>query len=136
MVDVVASLNLEDITFRSFTVFDKTVNKEHTFSIKAMKTIPMFLTISKNKVTRYFSSDPPRLQQIYKGEGFTDADAGFYIKKLLIGLENGGLELRNLIDGKNIKMLPGVHTRVMGVVYLQHMEFFAPSGDKLVKIFD
>ena len=63
----------------------------------------MFLAVSKNQVSRYFSSDPPRLEQVYKGSKFTNADAGFAIGRLLIGLENGDLDLRNMFKDNHLK---------------------------------
>jgi uncharacterized membrane-anchored protein YhcB (DUF1043 family) len=96
----------------------------------------MFLAISQNKVSRFFSSDPPRLEQVYHGSKFTTADAGFAIGKLLIGLEIGDLDMRNLFKDRHLKTVKKVHKKIMGIVFMPHINYFATSGDKIVKLFD
>ena len=52
-------------------------HEEPVASIKSVKSIPMFLTISKNHVTRWWSATPPRKLFQHTAKNIVDADGSF-----------------------------------------------------------
>lgn len=75
--------NLAFLPFDMRKVFDFVLfdggHEENITSVKSVKQIPMFLSISKSKVIRWWSGTPPKVLSTYTQNNINDADCGFII---------------------------------------------------------
>jgi hypothetical protein len=121
----------------NFVIFDGQ-HEEPVSSIKSLKGIPMFLTISKSKITRWWSSAPPRKLYQHTGEKIVDADCGFKIQALYYGTSDDTIKMLNMTSDKILKTAKKCHGKggVKGLVFMPHINYVASSGGKVVKIWD
>lgn len=113
-------------------------HEEPVTSIKSLKGIPMFLTISNSRITRWWSAVPPRKLYQHTGENIVDADGGFAIQAIFIGTSDDKIYSKNMTSDKNVKIVTKAHGKggVKGLVFMPHVNYIATSGGKEVKLWD